>query len=1380
LKLLFSTYRVILVVLLVCLSCNAYAQNLVDSASFAPIQDTASININDSIIALEKEIDIILSDSLDTEKTIPLIEDSGVQNLSIDTVGDNLVEAIDSNLVSNELSDTLLCAFVKYKVEHGADSMFFNVLKIENKFSDIVKAKVKFSYPDGWTLISEGVMDLELMPNEIQYLPLRVALSKDVVGERSYVIQASIKSSKYKKFKASCYIGIPKVSNWDVSVEKKIIILDAFSNTEKLKLNISNNGNSMELIKIVINSGSYIGIGENEGTDQTFFVQLEPNMDTIIVRNLKFNSLKNRTTYRDWKDNNVKIFASTAERNREVNLWFKKLYSEYYNKYEGMLYTPLTIDVMMTNLLSTSKPFLNFYAGGHTLFKNDRSLSYYFRSTGLIHYQNTSGGKSYGLNLYQRSQFQIRYMSPKLLLDLGQVSGGLDQPINGNGLKGDYKINETYSVLAAVARNITIPINSFMIGHRSKYSKFRLSSSFVFRNDNLNIIDSYSGAINTGFSFLNSQTLSLTAGLSRSMHNYTSTSFVNSDGSFSLVENAGARFSGLGLNLGYNGRFGDKLKVKLNGNYGSLNHSGASRGRLLVNGVVNYKLSKKSQLLLMTVVSNINPNYYYKGSVLPTAKVSNQVYNMVYSRALGAKTQFQAGPGIVFGSLERYNVGIAENVRTAILTERFSLRINHRINKNATVSPVFNIGYSQITDYSETLFGIYNTQEGVFKPRPYLNSQLGINARMKNWGINGFYYYGPENIYAASSFAHSGTPTRRIQILPYYNKFIWKDVVELSSYNSYMFTAANNISRFNGNINLNFHLSKGWVIKSNYNIYLYSKIDPEMGKINRRSMFLNFGFVKRFDWDQPKVKYYDLKVVTFKDLNGDRSYSENEPLLDNIIVKFERNVEVEDIYGGSFRIKDLITNEFGEVNYYRIPQGSYKFTLTPLRNLKTVVSLIGDVVDFSITEGNKTIYVPYVESYKIIGKLIVELQEYSSAGKISLANVKITASDSSGNIYSTLTDKDGNFILFLPLPGIYDVKINNVFGENFEIDEEEYVVDFNGVKVYKLDFVYKEKKRGINFNGEANVEFDFMKEDDDEYLEDKEDGKKDNGKGYKNLSDLNDEDLDWLKDLIYTTVNEVIGDRNVTKNITNVENSGGLTPEDIEMIDQMIREVHFHDFKGEDGAPDLPPAIRAEVDDIIYTRVVENFKSRIKDIESQIDIKKKELKEAKSDEEKQNIQGELDKLNQRKGVFEDKFENASAKLGKVRANLDLKKAQQNQKELPENSNRGKESQFSKSKKDAYLANGIPMDEQLPDGLIYRIQLGVYSKLTKPENFKGLYPLAGTTISSSKFSYATGIFYSYEQAIDAKNDIQDIGITDSFVVAYKDGEHISVAKAMRLE
>mgnify|MGYP001575342231 FL=1 len=65
-----------------------------------------------------------------------------------------------------------------------------------------------------------------------------------------------------------------------------------------------------------------------------------------------------------------------------------------------------------------------------------------------------------------------------------------------------------------------------------------------------------------------------------------------------------------------------------------------------------------------------------------------------------------------------------------------------------------------------------------------------------------------------------------------------------------------------------------------------------------------------------------------------------------------------------------------------------------------------------------------------------------------------------------MTDKQGEFVLFVPQSGMYRVSVKNVFGEYFILEQEEIIVDFNGFKEFEVTFKFKEKPRGVNISGE--------------------------------------------------------------------------------------------------------------------------------------------------------------------------------------------------------------------------------------------------------------------------------------------------------------------------
>jgi len=94
-------------------------------------------------------------------------------------------------------------------------------------------------------------------------------------------------------------------------------------------------------------------------------------------------------------------------------------------------------------------------------------------------------------------------------------------------------------------------------------------------------------------------------------------------------------------------------------------------------------------------------------------------------------------------------------------------------------------------------------------------------------------------------------------------------------------------------------------------------------------------------------------------------------------------------------------------------------------------------------------------------------------------------------------------------------------------------------------------------------------------------------------------------------------------------------------------------------------------------------------------------------------------------------------------------------------------------------NPIPINKDLPSGIIYKIQIGAFTKPIPENSFRGLTPITGETRQNSKYiRYFVGLFNTYDAANTALPFIQNSGYKDAFVVAYKDGQRIAVYLAKK--
>lgn len=112
----------------------------------------------------------------------------------------------------------------------------------------------------------------------------------------------------------------------------------------------------------------------------------------------------------------------------------------------------------------------------------------------------------------------------------------------------------------------------------------------------------------------------------------------------------------------------------------------------------------------------------------------------------------------------------------------------------------------------------------------------------------------------------------------------------------------------------------------------------------------------------------------------------------------------------------------------------------------------------------------------------------------------------------------------------------------------------------------------------------------------------------------------------------------------------------------------------------------------------------------------------------------------------------------------------------------KKDDFNVKEKSPYgISNPIPRGLETFSGLIYRIQLGAFTKARPSEAFGGISPVSFEQIeNSSVLKYYAGIFYSLNGVTTAISQVKKNGFPDAFIVAYLDGKLISTEKAKEIE
>ncbi|MBL4657234.1 MAG: hypothetical protein JKX73_04480 [Flavobacteriales bacterium] len=92
------------------------------------------------------------------------------------------------------------------------------------------------------------------------------------------------------------------------------------------------------------------------------------------------------------------------------------------------------------------------------------------------------------------------------------------------------------------------------------------------------------------------------------------------------------------------------------------------------------------------------------------------------------------------------------------------------------------------------------------------------------------------------------------------------------------------------------------------------------------------------------------------------------------------------------------------------------------------------------------------------------------------------------------------------------------------------------------------------------------------------------------------------------------------------------------------------------------------------------------------------------------------------------------------------------------------------------ANPIPVNPVIPSGLLFKVQIGAFKNPIPQNLFKGINPIMGEKTGMGFIRYSAGLFRALSSANEAKGVIRGLGYNDAFVVAFYNGERVSMAGA----
>ncbi len=949
-----------------------------------------------------------------------------------------VVGAFTQNLNSfDQQAPFIDASFRKTNLIIESGRSFFNVLVIRNMGEAEETVFVDINVPVGWSVMDTETLSYDIQPSDSVLIPIRAAPSKEVEGEIGYSVIAAITDRNGDTYtNAYCFVKIPKKSDLRFQPLTRVSFFDQQTGDTELSFLLSNRGNVNELVYLNFRSTNNILLQGEKENMLAMDIMVNAKSDTTVTIPVQLNE-KDITFAGSLYRADLEGFTEDYE--FATSFWFNKLSNTY--KYivpesEKMLVT----EIAAQNLLSNQSAILAGGVRGNVLFNENRDLNYGF-------YRYGAGPSDQFLRY---SRIRIEYNTPEMNASIGDVSFQQLKFGGGKGGMFSYKFADALKLSVMGSQNLFRPITSYGATIEENFTPWHLSSFYAHsRNDFFDNIAHVGGA-GAFLKLFANHTLRINTGISQVNYNQNNNSLL-----------------GYGLNLEYYGKINNTV-IRLREQYGSSNYYGHYSGRHSLNGRIFHPISDEFQ-----IEYNLN-DHSYRPLVESDQGINDQRYtqhlqsNLLLRRILDNNLSIYAGP--VF-ERKATNIFFLFEEDDSFVTNAAKLNIGGRINdgNGLNFSPNLTFGYTFVTRFSTPQSDLFTTNLQS-RPKEIFNAHMSVNLRKDFWGTFINYFYGPFSVNQEISQFYYNISSHSIRLMPYLERFVYKDVIKLNSRVGLLYDFGFRTSRFNINNQLDIFLKNDFTIHL-LNTFSYQLTTDQLTdeRYSYSNNYFEVRLVKEFNWNQPRVKYYDLTINLFKDQNGNLRRDFNEPGVKDILVSisslepFEyEDFDVDYNYSGKMVSTQLLTSMNGEVTYENLTKGLYRIELKNIG--KEQDKFFPDQNEFIINvDEDKTEFIPYLERNRIFGKIVMNRSKLSNLGRIEIGNIKITAEDSQGRTVSTLTDENGNFEMYVPSIDSYIVSVNNIFQEHFELRQNNFRADLNGFKQFEVTFVFDEIRRSIEF-----------------------------------------------------------------------------------------------------------------------------------------------------------------------------------------------------------------------------------------------------------------------------------------------------------------------------
>lgn len=930
-------------------------------------------------------------------------------------------------LHSNEVANLDL-SFLKESIDTKSGESFFNALFIKNNGNKTELFTLNISVPQGWKVLGQEQQDLVLDPGDSLIIPLRVSTHAKAKGDIGYSVIASLTDGRANTIKNEyCFIKIESKAELRISVPIGTNYFDQKTLHSHFPLQISNNGNKEELINMIFNLDRGIGLGDSFLETFSLDITVPPYTDTTLYYTVRLRPdlIEGKESFR------LHLLAEIPGKKFSQSVWFRTLGDNYTN-YIPPTQKTLLVDFSAQGLMSQGRtPNYILYLQGKTLLKNNNDIYYQYRNL---------SSKS-AEDLYKYNFMHVGANINRWNFELGDSYFNYETSLYGRGLTVGYTGNR-FSIKSIANSEPRTEIDNAGLFGSINFHKSVLNMGVSVHNDRRTDLQALLASIEPK--------------LKIGKHNVSLLMAANPvkqdlDGKTDRLEYS--------TELRYNSNL-KRLRNSFRFRLATPHYFGNYRGRMFGNINSQYLLNRRNKLSLSATLNQTTRPSISNGQTIYNNINNNLNSRLFHSWDITPKVNFFYGP--TFERYQKNQIQHKQELENDFISNTIGLQAGSRFRFDdpyTSLTPKITVGNVNIIDfpriYGENL-GLYSTN------RNYFIYYLDINYRSRYWNLLASYEAGPRNIYTQFNYFYMGRSTRTLRLMPSFDMFIYKNIMHLEAGITYNNDMVLKNSFINTSTIFTWYLKNYWSAYANA-FYTITNRTTSSGTESFQNLYLEAGVRKELNLRHPRVSYHNLTLTLFKDFNGNYEKESNEPGIGQVIVSLTRESEERNEYiPGDVGNIELMTNYLGEVTFEDIPNGIYRVEFTPVGQevgtfTKSTEELVINLQD------NEHVYFPFVERNKVFGKIILNRSRLSGLGKLGTSNVRVTVTDSHGRSYSTLTDKNGEFVMFAPVTDEYIVSINNIFYEDFDLRQNNFVVQFNGYKQFEVNFIFDEKVRRINF-----------------------------------------------------------------------------------------------------------------------------------------------------------------------------------------------------------------------------------------------------------------------------------------------------------------------------